>query len=107
MKTIASIVLGIIITSAAVGQTPEQQKKAELKDLKKDVVEKREDQKKVTKDLTHAKVGKAVQDHKEVHEDRKDMKEDEARLKSQGVKHPKYKARHKIKAEKEEKKAKI
>jgi hypothetical protein len=107
MKTILSIVAGIIITSSAMGQTPEQKKKEEMKDLKKDVVEKREDQKRVTKDLTHAKVGKAVNDHKEVHEDRKDMKADEARLKSQGVKHPKYKARHKIKAEKHEQKAKI
>ncbi len=78
-----------------------------MKDLKKDVVEKREGQKQVTKDLTHAKIRKAVNDHKEVREERKDMKSDEANLKAQGVKHPKYKAKHKIKAEKEEKKAKI
>jgi hypothetical protein len=107
MKTIVSIAAGIILTFSAMGQTPEQKKKEEMKDLKKDVVEKREDQKQVTKDLTHAKVKKAVNDHKEVHADRQDMKADEARLKSEGVKHPKYKARHKIKAEKHEQKAKI
>jgi hypothetical protein len=107
MKTIISIAAGIILCSSAMAQTPEQKKKEEMKDLKKDVVEKREDQKQVTKDLTHAKVRKAVNDHKEVHADRQDMKADEAHLKSEGVKHPKYKARHKIKAEKHEKKAKV
>lgn len=107
MKKVLFILLGIALTTASMAQTPAQQvkKKEEMKDLHRDVAEKRHDNKKMAKHITHAKFKKAVADRKEKREDKKDIHKDQARLERQGVKHPVAKVKHQMKAEKEEKKA--
>ena len=103
MKTIMIILFSIVSMSFANAQTPQATKKAEMKDLKKDVVEKKDERKEMGKDLTHAKFKHALHERKEVRADKKDIKHDEARLENQGVKHPVAKVKHDIKADKERK----
>lgn len=108
MKTVFAMLVGLGISAAVVAQAPasQQKKKAEINDLKEDVKAKKEEKKEVAKAWTHGHVNKAVQEHKEKKEIKNDMKQDEAKLKAQGVKHPVAKAKHKLKAEKEARKAK-
>ena len=101
------ILMGVLFSAALVAQTPVEKKKEEMKGLKKDVVEKREERKEMGKAITHAKFKKAVNERKDVRAEKREIKEDAARLEKQGVKHPEAKAKHKIRAEKEEKKAKL
>ncbi len=101
------VLLGVLFSIALTAQTPVEKKKEEMKDLKKDVVEKREERKEMGKAITHAKFKKAVNERKDVRAEKRHIKRDAARLEKQGVKHPVAKAKHKIHAEKEEKKAKI
>ena len=67
----------------------------------------RGNRKEMGNDLTHAKFKKAVDERKDVRAEKRDIKKDEKRLERQGVKHPVTKAKHKIRAEKEEQKAKF
>ncbi|MEP6750217.1 MAG: hypothetical protein ABJB86_20935 [Bacteroidota bacterium] len=108
MKRLWLIAAGFALATVAIGQTPEQheKKKAEMKDLKTDVVEKREENKEMGKHITHVKFKKAVHDRKEKRAEKRDIRKDEVHLKNQGVKHPVAKVKHELKAEKEEKKAK-
>ena len=108
MKKVFVILLGLGLSAAVNAQTPatQEKKKAELKDLQKDVAEKRHEDKKIGKDITHARFRKAVADRKEKRAEKKDIRKDDERLENQGVKHPVARVKHKIKAEKEEKKAK-
>ncbi|MEP6746639.1 MAG: hypothetical protein ABJB86_02875 [Bacteroidota bacterium] len=108
MKRLWLIAAGFVLATVAVGQTPEQheKKKAEMKDLKTDVVEKREENKEMEKHITHAKFKKAVGDRKDKRAEKRHIRKDETHLKNQGVKHPVAKVKHELKAEKELKKAK-
>ena len=101
------VLMGVLFSAVLAAQTPVEKKKEEMKDLKKEVVEKREERKEMGKAITHAKFKKAVHERKDVRAGKRDIKKDAARLEKQGVKHPVAKAKHKIRAEKEEKKAKI
>lgn len=108
MKSLFAFLLATGIGATAIAQAPasDQKKKAEINDLKEDVKAKKEQKKEVTKAWTHGHVTKAVAEHKEKKEIKKDIEQDEATLKAQGVKHPVAKAKHKLKAEKEAQKAK-
>src|SRR5450631_2538219 len=90
MKKVFFILFSIAISAAAIAQTPVQQekKKAEMKDLQKDVVEKRQENKKIGKHITHVKFKKAVADRRDKRAEKKDIHKDEVKLEKEGVKHP-------------------
>lgn len=90
--------LGISLTASAMAQT-DPQKKQEMKDLRTDVREKNAASHKVNKDLSHVRVKKAIQDHKAVAKENKDINKDAKRLKKQGVDHPVAKAKRQVKVQ--------
>jgi hypothetical protein len=103
MKKILILLLGFTVSAAAIAQT-NPVKKAEMKDLRTDVREKKTAKHQVNKDLSHVKVKKAVRDHKEVAEENKDMRKDSKRLKRQGVEHPVAKAKRQVRIQDDAKK---
>jgi hypothetical protein len=108
MKKLIFLLAGIALTTAAMAQAPEKKqeiKKEEMKDLHKDVVEKRHDRKEIGKAAAHGRVKKAIVKRKEVRADKRDINYDAKRLERHGVKHPVVKVKHKIRSEKEAKKA--
>ena len=90
--------LGISLATSAVAQT-DPQKKAEMKDLRTDVREKKAASHKVSKDWSHARVSKAMHDHKAVARENKDINKDSKRLKKQGVDHPVAKAKRQVRVQ--------
>jgi len=109
MKKVTFLLFGIVLSASVVAQTPvtHEKKKEEMTDLKKDVKEKRVERKEMGHALAHAKFKKAVAERKDVRAENRDIKKDGKRLGRHGVKHPVTKTKHKIRAEKEEQKAKF
>lgn len=102
MKKLLFVLLGFTLSGAVMAQVPE--KKAEMKDLRTDVRNKKDDKHQVNKDLSHARVKKAMKDHKAVAAENKDMRKDSRRLKNQGVEHPIVKAKRQVKVQDDNKK---
>ena len=98
MKKILCIIAGLALTAGAMAQT-DTRKKEEMKDLRTDVREKKAAKHQVNKDLGHVRIKKAVEDHKAVAAENKDMKKDSRRLKKQGVSHPVTKAKRQVKVQ--------
>jgi hypothetical protein len=103
MKKIVILLLGFIVSVAAIAQT-DPVKKAEMKDLRTDVREKKAAKHKVNKDVSHIKVKKAIRDHKAVAEENKDTRNDSKRLKRRGVDHPVAKAKRQVRVQDDAKK---
>ena len=85
-------------------QTPaqvkkDQEKKAEMKDLRTDVRDHKAAKHVENRDLAHVKVNKAMHDHKAVARINKDERTDSKRLKRQGVDHSLTKARRQVKVQ--------
>ena len=98
MKKLLFILLGITFSYAVMAQT-DPKKKEEMKDLKTDVRNKDAAKHRVNKDLSHAKVKKAVHDHKAVAAQNKDIRRDSKHLKARHVEHPVAKAKRQVKVE--------
>lgn len=98
MKKILVVLLGLSLTAGVMAQT-DPKKKEEMKDLRTDVREKKAAKHKVNHDLAHVRVKKAVQDHKEVARENKDIRNDSKRLKSRGVSHPVTKAKRQVRVQ--------
>jgi hypothetical protein len=103
MKKLLFLLLGITFGAAVMAQTSPA-KKAEMKDLRTDVREKKVAKHRVNKDLSHVKVKKAVRDHKAVAAKNKDMREDSRHLKNHGVDHPVAKAKRQVRVQDDAKK---
>jgi hypothetical protein len=103
MKKIVFLLIGISLTVGAMAQT-DPQKKAEMKDLRTDVREKKAASHKVNKDLSHIRVKKAIHDHKAVAKENKDIKRDSKALKEKGVSHPVAKAKRQVRVQQDNKK---
>ncbi len=108
MKKLSLLLMAAGIATASMAQTPvtHEKKKEEMHSLKKEVVEKKQENKDMGKDLSHVKIKAAVAERKEKRAIKRDIDKKEDHLEAQGVKHPVKKVKHEIKAEKEEKKAK-
>jgi len=98
MKKIFFLLLGVSLSAAAMAQT-NPVKKEEMKDLRTDVREKKAAKHKVNKDLSHARIGKAIKDHKEVAEENKDIRKDAKQLKRHHVDHPVAKAKRQVRVQ--------
>jgi hypothetical protein len=105
MKKVFFFLFGLALTSVAVAQTTE--KKEEMKHLKKNVREKREENHEVNKDVTHLNFKAAKADHKDKVAEKRAAHTHADRLKNEGVKHPMAKAKHQIHAQDEAKKNKL
>jgi hypothetical protein len=108
MKKLIFMLAGVMLTAAAMAQTPEKKqeiKKEEMKDLHKDVIEKRHERKAMGKAVAHGRVKKAVTKRKYVRADKRHINADAKRLERHGVRHPVAKVKHQIRSEKEAKKA--
>lgn len=92
MKKLLVVLLGLSLTAGAMAQT-DPQKKAEMRELRSDVREKKAASHKVNKDITHVRVKKAVHDHKAVARKNKEIRHDSKNLRDQGVSHPVAKAK--------------
>ncbi|MHA4806712.1 hypothetical protein ACX0G9_01330 [Flavitalea flava] len=103
MKKVLFLLLSISIAAGAMAQT-DPPKKAEMKDLKTDVREKKAAKHKVNKDLGHLRLRKATKDQKVVRAENKDINKDAKRLKNRGVEHPVTKAKRQVKVEDDAKK---
>lgn len=103
MKKILILLVGISLTASVIAQT-DPPKKKEMKDLRTDVREKKAAKHQVNKDISHAKVKKAVHDHKAVAVENKDIRKDSKELKSRGVKHPIAKAKRQVRVQDDNKK---
>jgi hypothetical protein len=99
MKKLFFLLVGVAISAAAMSQTPQTEKKEDMKNLRGDVRDHKVATHKVNKDLTHARVGKAVHDHKAVHQINKDENANARSLKEQGVSHPVVKAKRQVKVQ--------
>jgi len=99
MRKLFFLLIGVTISAAAVAQTPQTEKKEDMKNLRGDVRAHKTATHKVNKDLSHAKIGKAVHDHKAVHQINKDQSADARSLKEQGVNHPVVKAKRQVKVQ--------
>jgi hypothetical protein len=106
MKKLMFIVLSIVLAGGAMAQT--QPKKAKVnedkKELRTDIKEKGGEKKEVRKDVSHLKFKKAKADQKDVKTENKDIRGDAKNLKKEGVSHPRAKANHEIREQKEAKK---
>jgi hypothetical protein len=98
MKKITFLLIGISLTVGAMAQT-DPHKKADMKDLRTDVREKRAASHTVNKDLSHVRVKKAVHDHKAVAKENKDIRQDSKALKNRGVSHPVAKAKRQVRVQ--------
>jgi aspartate oxidase len=98
MKQLVVLMLGISLAASAMAQT-DPQKKAEMKDLRTDVRERKAASHKVSKDWSHVRVKKAMHDHKAVARENKDINKDAKRLKRQGVDHPVAKAKRQVRVQ--------
>jgi Ni/Co efflux regulator RcnB len=97
MKRLLFVLLGFTFSAAVMAQVPE--KKAEMKDLRTDVREKKDAKHQVNKDVSHVRVKKAIKDRKVVAAENRDMRKDSRRLKRQGVSHPIVKAKRQVKVQ--------
>jgi homoaconitase/3-isopropylmalate dehydratase large subunit len=98
MKKIAFLILGISLTASVMAQT-DPKKAADMKELRTDVRQKQAASHKVNHDITHAKVKKAVHDHKAVAREKKEIRSDSKQLKNRGVSHPVAKAKRQVKVQ--------
>lgn len=103
MKKLVFLLIGMSLTVAVMAQT-NPQKKAEMKDLRTDVREKKAAKHQVNKDLGHVRIKKAIHDHKAVAAENKDIKRDSKSLKEKGVSHPVAKAKRQVKVQSDNKK---
>ena len=105
MKKITTLFFaGIILSSSAMAQTKDV--KADQKELKNTIEDKKEDKHEAGKDLVHLRVKPALAKRREVRRHRKSIHKQGEHLENHGVKHPIGKAKHEAKADKEMKKAK-
>lgn len=98
MKKLLIVLLSVGLGSGVMAQT-NPRKKEEMKDLKTDVREKKSATHQVNHDLSHAKVKRAIHDHKAVAVQNKDIRRDSKRLKNRHVEHPVAKAKRQVKVE--------
>jgi hypothetical protein len=98
MKKLLIVLLGLGLGTGVMAQT-EPVKKEEMKDLKTHVREKKVATHRVNHDLSHAKVKKAIHDHKAVAVQNKDIHRDAKGLKNRKVGHPIAKAKRQVKVE--------
>lgn len=101
MKKLIFLLFGVGMSTVILAQTPQtdHDKKQDMKNLRTDVRTHKVAKHQENKDLDHARVGKAMHDHKAVHQINKDEKANSAELKAQGVHHPVTKAKRQVKVQ--------
>ena len=105
MKKIAILLfLGVLAGGVVHAQSADVKKDQRV--LKNTIKDKKEDNHQVTKDLTHFRMEKAAQHHREVVRHRRSIHKQVAHLEQHGVKDPKDKAKDQLKAEEAAKKRK-
>ena len=98
MKKILLLIMGVSLTAGVMAQT-DPKKKEDMTHLRTDVRAKKADAHQVNHDLTHARVKKAVRDHKAVAADNRAIHRNSRQLKSRGVDHPVAKAKRQVKVQ--------
>jgi hypothetical protein len=101
MKKIMFVLLGLSLSAAAMAQAPDSHKEKvkATTDLQTDVRAHKAATHQVNHDLSHARVRRAVQDHKAVATTNKMTNTDSKRLQAQGVKHPVAKAKRQVRVQ--------
>jgi hypothetical protein len=99
---------GIVLSTGAMAQTKAQAQdnKADQKELKNTIIDKKEDKHEVGSDLAHLKIKSALRERREVRRHRRSITKQGEHLENHGVAHPITKAKHEAKAEKEMKESK-
>jgi hypothetical protein len=98
MKKLIFVFFGLGLSVAVMAQTVPE-KKTEMNHLQANERAKKADAHRVNKDLTHAKVRKAMVDHKVVAADNRDIKRNTKSLKNMEVNHPVAKAKRRNKVQ--------
>jgi hypothetical protein len=98
MKKLVSLSIAVFFTVAAFSQqTPNADKKQDMKDLRKDIKDVRSDKRDRKQDIRTGHYGDARRDTKDIRADKRDIRSDRRDLKEDGVKHPVRRADRQIK----------
>ena len=101
MKKLIFLMLGVGMSTVILAQTPqtEHEKKQNMKNLRTDVRSHKVAKHQENKDLDHARVSKAMHDHKAVSRINKDEKANSSEIKANGVHHPVTTAKRQVKVQ--------
>ena len=105
MKKLLFLILGATLTAGAMAQTPQDPgKEKEMKNLRSNVRTRKTERHQVNKDVTHAKLGQAVHDHKAVAHTNRAIHRNKKVLQNEEVSHPVAKAKRQVKVQDDNKK---
>lgn len=96
MKKFMLLFIGAAMALTISAQTTTPTKKAAEKDMRKDVVELKEQRKERNKKIARVQLRKASKNQKAINEDRKQLNANKKHLKNKGIKDPVKKAKEEV-----------